>query len=322
MRADRLLTLLLLLQAGGKSRAGDLAAQLGVSVRTVYRDIDALSRAGVPVWAEGGPGGGCQLLEGYRNPLVGVSADEAIALLAASASAALANSAFGQDLAAARLKLLAALPMSSRGDVVAEAAKFHVDAPAWFRAPQPVPHLGLLIQAVRADRRVQLTYAPGGGPRTTNIAEPLGMVSKAGVWYLVGQVNGRRLVYRADRILEAELRNEQFRRSSDFDLVRFWDEWSRDFEASRPKITVTVRIHPALWVILPELFGVAVRSRMEAAALPDEKGWRHIELTFESPAAARTRILGLGPQALVLEPTDIRDAVVAAATQLVELYGR
>jgi predicted DNA-binding transcriptional regulator YafY len=103
-----------------------------VSVRTVYRDIEALSGAGVPVWAEGGPGGGCQLLEGYRNPLVGISADEAIALLAASAPAPLANSAFREDLAGARLKLLAALPTSRRHEVVAEAAKFHVDAPPGF----------------------------------------------------------------------------------------------------------------------------------------------------------------------------------------------
>jgi predicted DNA-binding transcriptional regulator YafY len=169
---------------------------------------------------------------------------------------------------------------------------------------------------------VQLTYAPGDRPRTIRVAEPLGMVSKAGVWYLVGQVNGRRLVYRADRIVQAELLDGQFRRPADFDLVRFWDEWSRDFEASRPKVTATVRIHPALWVTLPEIFGDAVRSRMEAATPPDENAWRQIELSFESLAAAKSRILGLGPQAIVLEPADIREAAVGAAAQVVEMYGR
>src|SRR6202011_5023613 len=181
VRGVRLLALLAMLQARGKCTGKELANELEVSVRTVYRDIEALSAAGVPVWATGGPGGGCQLMEGWRSSLLGISTEEAMALLAAAAPAPLAETSLANDLSAARLKLLAALPAARRAEVAAESARFHVDAPDWFRPLRPAPHLDTIIQAVRADRRLRLVYTTP--PRLE--VEPLGLVAKAGNWYLV-----------------------------------------------------------------------------------------------------------------------------------------
>ena len=165
-RADRLLALLAMLQARGKCTAKELARELEVSVRTVYRDIEALSAAGIPVWATGGPGGGCQLMEGWRSSLLGISTEEAMALLAAAAPAPLADTSLAEDLSAARLKLLAALPAARRAEVAAESARFYVDAPDWFRPLRPAPHLDTIIQSVRAGRRLRLVYhRDGRAPR-------------------------------------------------------------------------------------------------------------------------------------------------------------
>jgi predicted DNA-binding transcriptional regulator YafY len=321
VRADRLLALLAMLQAHGKCTAKELASELEVSVRTVYRDIEALSAAGIPVWGEGGPGGGCQLMEGWRSPLLGISTEEAMALLAVAAPAPLADTSLGEDLAAARLKLLAALPATRRAEVAAESARFHVDAPGWFRPLRPAPHLDTIIRSVRADRRLRLMYQRAGRTPSRFQVEPLGLVTKAGSWYLVAQSQHQIAVYRVDRVVDAELLPERFARPARFQLATFWTEWSREFESSRPSLAVKVRIHPRLWDALPEIFGEPVGARMDAGSAPDATGWRIIELTFESPAAARTRILGLGPEAEVVEPDELREAVRTAAAATAALYG-
>ena len=320
MRADRLLALLLVLQTRGKTTAADLAAELEVSVRTIYRDLEALSAAGVPVWAEGGPGGGCQLMEGYRSPLVGVTAEEAIALLAATSSTPLVDSGLGDDLAAAKLRLLAALPAETRQEVLAAVDRFHIDAPAWFRPALPVPHLASLVHAVRAERRIRLTY-PGRTPGAV-LVDPLGLVAKAGRWYLVGTSKGRHLVYRADRVTKVELLAEGCQRPDGFDLAGFWGNWSEEFESGTHRVAASVRIHPQLWEALPEVFGEAVLAKMEASDEPDETGWRMIDLSFESVPAARTRLLGLGAQVEVISPARVRQAVAAAAAEVALLYRR
>ena len=159
----------------------------------------------------------------------------------------------------------------------------------------------------------------GRAPRRLNV-EPLGLVAKAGNWYVVARSRQRVAVYRVDRIVEAELLPEQFARPVGFELARFWTDWSREFESSRPSLAVKVRIDPGLWDALPQIFGEAVRARMDAGSAPDMNGWRVIELTFESPAAARTRILGLGAEAEVVEPNEIREAVRAAAIATAARY--
>jgi predicted DNA-binding transcriptional regulator YafY len=320
VRADRLLALLAMLQARGKCTAKELASELEVSLRTVYRDTEALSAAGIPVYAAGGPGGGYELMEGWRTSLLGISTEEAMVLLAAAAPAPLANTSLSEDLTSARLKLLAAVPAARRAQVAAESARFHVDAPGWFRPLRPVPHLDTIIRSVRADRLLRLVYRRDGHTPSHLEVEPLGLVTKAGGWYLVALLQDRIAVYRVDRVVDAEVLPERFTRPTTFQLATFWTDWSRKFESSRPSLAVKVRVHPRLWDALPEIFGEAVGARMHAGSAPDGDGWRVIELTFESPAAARTRILGLGPEAEVVEPDEIREAVCAAAAATSALY--
>ncbi|MDT7840400.1 helix-turn-helix transcriptional regulator [Streptomyces justiciae] len=311
MRADRLLSLLLCLQSRGQMTARQLAAELEVSVRTVYRDLEALSAAGVPVVAHGGPGGGCRLMEGWRSPLLGISAEEATALLAVSAGGPLERIALGDALAQARLKLLAALPASGRDDTRAAAARFHLDSQPWFKPAEPVPSLPVLVDAVRRDRRLRLTH----GARTRTV-DPLGLVAKAGVWYLVVASDRGVRAHRAARITGAELLPESFRRPAGFDLADFWTRWTTEFEASLDQLRVTVRLSDAGLAALPAVLGDA---RPAARAVPDERGHR-LDLCFDDPQAACRRLLGFGPEVEVLEPPEVRELVADTARRTAARY--
>jgi len=297
-----------------------MADELEVSVRTVYRDLEVLSGAGVPVYAESGPGGGCQLLDGYRTPLTGLSGDEASALLALGVPAPLRELGLGELLSDARLKLLAALPADRRDDARSAAARFHLDTPAWFRPADDVPHLPKIAEALRDDRRLRITYRPLRGNRSSRTVDPLGLVHKAGQWYLVGRARRGPTVFRVARIDRATMLEERCERPSDFELTDFWRSWSEEFEGSRPRIGVTVRISPGVFHALPEVLGERVKPALEAASEPDSHGWRTVVLTFESRDAARYRLLGFGPEVDVLEPADVRAAVAEAASATARRY--
>ena len=190
MRADRLLSILMILQARGRVTAQQLAEELEVSVRTVYRDMDALSAAGVPVYAERGPGGGCSLLDSYRTTLTGLTRDEVRALFMLSIPAPLAELGVGQELKAALLKLSAALPASRRYDEAHVRQRIHLDSVGWSETVEPVPHLRTVQQAVWEDRKLQLTYRLPFEAQAEWLVEPYGLVAKAGTWYLVCTRNG------------------------------------------------------------------------------------------------------------------------------------
>ncbi|MDQ3448178.1 MAG: WYL domain-containing protein, partial [Chloroflexota bacterium] len=201
MRASRLVNLLLLLQTRGGMTAGQLAGQLEVSVRTVYRDVEALSQAGVPVYAERGPHGGVRLVDGYRTRLTGLNEDEAQALFLSGLPGPAAELGLGTVVAAARLKVLAALPPELRARASRLTQRFHLDAPGWFRPAEPVPHLEALAAAVWEARRVSVAYRR---PDQTveRPLEPLGIVLKAGIWYLVAAAEGQIRSYRVSRVEE------------------------------------------------------------------------------------------------------------------------
>lgn len=287
MRADRLVSLALLLQARGQMSARALAAELEVSLRTVYRDLAALSAAGVPVIAEPWPGGGCRLLDGYRFPLRGLSRDEAEALLVLGVPAVLAELGLGDALSAAHRKISVT---AGAGSGSGEPALVHLDMPRWFHGKEEVPHLRTLAEALRQQRRVRIGYQRGGsGARTTRVVDPFGLVNKAGVWYLVataarddageGGVPGEATVFRAARISEARVLAEPCRRPDGFDLAAFWDDWSDSFVTSRPKVEVLVRASPQAVAAFGEVFGDAVRAALDAAPPADERGWREVTLT-------------------------------------------
>ena len=229
MRAARLVQVLLLLQARGRMTARQLADELEVSSRTIYRDLEALSGAGVPVYAERGAEGGYQLLDGYRTTLTGLTAKEAEALFLSGLPGPAAELGLATAVAAARRKVLAALPAGLREAAAMAQERIHLDASGWFRTPPEHPHLEALASAVWGCRRVSVVYRRGDGTTVERLLAPLGLVLKAGAWYLVAEASGERRAYRVARILQADVTRATFSRPEDFDLARFWPTWVTDF---------------------------------------------------------------------------------------------
>jgi predicted DNA-binding transcriptional regulator YafY len=325
VRADRLLSLVLLLQARGRATTAQvIAAELEVSVRTVYRDLEALVAAGVPVLTESGPGGGCRLMEGYRFPLRGLAPEEAEALLILGVPGVLRELGLDAALDAAQRQIR----VTAGGSDLNRAALVHLDMPRWFGSQEDVPCLRDLARALRSGRRLALGYrAPGNsGDGEARVVGPLGLVNKAGLWYLVaassGEVHDRPAVrvFRVARIVSARPLAEPFDRPAGFELAAFWRQWSAEFEASRPRFSVTLRASPRALAILGEVFGQAAAPALAAARPPDEHGWRVLTLSFEHERAAVHRLAGFGDLVQVLAPAPVRAGLVATARQILGRY--
>jgi predicted DNA-binding transcriptional regulator YafY len=324
MRADRLLSILMLLQARGRMTAQELATELEVSERTIYRDMDALSAAGVPVYAERGPGGGCTLLDRYRTTLTGLNRDEVRALFMLSIPAPLADLGVDQELKAALFKLAAALPASRRRDEALIRQRIHLDSVGWTETREPAPHLHTLQQAVWQDRKLTVLYRLPFQTEARWLVEPYGLVAKATAWHLVCARNQSWRVYRASLVLDARLSEETFQRSPDFDLASFWESWCTDIEENRPCYPVTVRVAPDLIPWLPHYFGEPIREEIARARSrsPGEEHGLIITLPFETLEDARARILGFGRAVEVLEPLALRKSIADYASQIVRLYAQ
>ncbi len=310
----------MLLQTRGKLPAWKLAKELEVSERTIYRDVEALSMAGVPVYAERGPGGGVSLVDSYRTTLTGLTADEAQALFMLNIPAPLFDLGVGQQLKAALLKLVAALPVGRQQDEGRVRQRIHLDASWWFQ-DEPAPLLQKLHQAVWQDRKLEIAYRhEHQNIMTTQVVEPYGLVAKASVWYLVAARQGRLRVYRAGRVVQVRALEECFERSSDFDLAEFWAGWCQAVEHDRPEYPVRVRVSPALAQALPYYFGAGIHTRLAQASPPDEHGWLQLTLIFESLEAARSRLLDFGRAVEVLAPDPLRLSLLDLAEQVVAFY--
>lgn len=320
MRADRLLSLLMLLQARGRMTAEKLAQELEVSVRTIYRDIDALSVAGVPVYAERGIGGGFALLDSYRTTLTGLTHDEVRALFMLSIPAPLTELGVSQELRAALLKLAAALPATRRREEERVRQRIHLDSVWWFQSEEPVPHLQTIQQAVWQDHKLYLTYRLPFETQVQRLVDPYGLVAKAGVWYLVYCRDDHLRAIRVSRVLAAHIADECFERPAGFDLATFWLGWCAAYEENRPYYPVKVRVAPNLVPVLPQCFDDDVREMIANAGSPDSGGWVTLTLPFETLEAARARILGFGRAVEVLEPEVLRKSVIDFATQIVDFY--
>jgi len=316
MRADRLLSLLMLLQTRGTQTAQALAAELEVTERTIYRDVTALSAAGIPVYTERGPGGGIALVEDYRTNLTGLNADEVRALFMLSIPAPLDQLGVGDELRMALLKLSAALPSNRRAEEATARQKIHLDAAWWFQSEEPAPHLKTIQSALWSDRTLDITYHSDFGTPIEMVVAPYGLVAKASIWYLVGARDGHVRVLRISRVLDANIRGEKFEHPPAFDLASFWKSWREEFESSRPQIPVVLRVSPTLSKIL-----TGQGSPFLNAPPPQEAdGWQTITLTFESFEAARAQILGYGGAAEVLEPLALRRNVIDFAQQTLSRY--
>jgi len=321
VRADRLLKLVLLLQTRGRMTAERLAQELEVSVRTIYRDIEALSGAGFPVYAERGVGGGCQLVDGYRTTLTGLSAPEAQALAFAALPGAAAALGVGALAAAAHLKVLTAVSPEARSTLASVQERFHLDPRGWFRTTPPEhPHLPPLARAVWDGCRVRAVYARAKGRAKARVLHPLGLVLKDGIWYLVATDEEAMRTYRVSRFEQVDLLDEPVDRPADFDLGSWWAEWADSFETNLNEYAVTVRVAPAAQPRLGELGDAVRRASKQPAPRRDRDGWERRVLMFERPDWAESILLRLGAGVEVIDPPEMRERLEAAASELFALY--
>ena len=320
MRASRLVNLLLLLQARGGMTGSQLAQELEVSVRTVYRDVEALSEAGVPIYAERGPHGGVRLVDGYRTRLTGLNEDEAQALFLSGLPGPAAELGLGTVVAAARLKVLAALPPELRARASRLTQRFHLDAPGWFRPAEPVPHLETLAAAVWEERRVTVAYR-----RPDRIVDrsldPLGIVLKAGIWYLVATTDGQVRSYRVSRVEGVTVTEERFQRPPHFDLVAFWDEAIAAYQESLPQIEAILRVRSAAIDWLATSIGDPAWATATQQPDPAGEDWVRVMLRVETIESALADLLRLGPRVEVLEPQTLRQALIDEARAVLGAYG-
>ena len=320
MRARRLLSLMLLLQNRGHGTARELADELGVSLRTVYRDIEALSTAGVPIATERGPGGGCRLLNGYRTQLTGLDAGEAEALFLAGLPGPAAELGLGSLLARAERKVLAALPARLRAAASFAHQRFHLDTRGWFHPGSEHPALESLAAAVWSDRRVRFAYERNDGKRVTREADALALGLKTGLWYLVARVEGDVRVYRVQRISEVAVTDTGFTRDPRFDLAGFWASWVTRFEESLSGVEVVVRVAPGAVGWLERLGDPVRRAGAEPPPTTDPDGWQRRRLVFEKLEYAESHLLGFGAAVEVVAPDELRARIAARAAETVALY--
>lgn len=321
VRAARLVRIVLLLQTRGRATADELAAELEVSVRTVYRDLAALGAAGVPVYGERGDGGGYRLVGGYRTTLTGLTSDEAGALLLTGAAAPMVSQlGIGSLLAATRLKLLAAIPPGMRGVATRAEQRFHLDPSTWAHTRGRCQHhLQTVARAVWEDRVLRLEYRAGG--RDTAVrrtVHPLGLVHKTGTWYLVAQHRRSARVYRVDRIARAEASSAPAQRPDGFDLAAFWDAWEREYAAELPSFSAEVRLGPTAQRYRDALGALGPRDVVDERL--DRDGWRRQTLVFDTPAVAAAALLALAPEVEVVAPATLRDDLVGIARRVVERH--
>jgi predicted DNA-binding transcriptional regulator YafY len=322
MRSSRLLSVLLLIQARGRLTAQQLAAELGVSVRTVYRDVQSLSAAGIPLYGEAGHDGGYRLVDGYHTRLTGLTSGEAEALFLAGVPGLAADLGLGAALATTELKLMAALPEELRERAGALRQRFHLDTSGWYATAEATPHLAAVVEAVWNLRRLRIRYRRWAAPReVTRTIEPYGLVCKAGRWYLVaGQAHSIR-TYRVSQILRLAVTEGAFTRPDGFDLAEHWSSYLKEFDARRHRDEATVRMSADLLRRLPDLLEPAVAWTARTTAGPPEPDGRvEVTIPIESTDHATAVLLSLGAEAEILAPPELRRRVAETAAAMAATY--
>ena len=320
MRASRLLSMLLLLQLRGRMTAEALAAEFEVSVRTIYRDADALSATGAPIYADRGPGGGFRLLDGYRTRLTGMTPDEAEAMVFAALPSAASDLGLGSRATAARLKVLAALPAAASDAAQRASDRFFFDPAPWRRDRRgPTVDLRLLAKAVWETRRLRMQYE-SWRQSSERIVEPLGIVLKAGEWYFLAERRGRPAIHKLANAGMLEVLDETFARPVDFDLAAAWRAAVADFEASLRRGKAVLRVKPTALTRL-SLLGDEIAEPV-MAAVPGPDGVRVAVVDIEGADDAAGQLLGFADEIEVISPPELRDALRLRAEAVVALYAR
>ncbi len=318
MRADRLLSIVLLLQTHQQMSSRVLAQRLEVSERTIHRDMEALSYAGIPVIAERGSNGGWSLLGEYRTNLTGLNEDEIQSLFVSQPPKVLADLRLQKASEGALLKLLAALPAIHRRGAERARRRIYVDSAGWTRHDEAVPLLPVLQDAIWHERKLRITYTRGDEcEAVVREIDPLGLVAKGNAWYLVGGVDGELRSYRISRISEAELLDVTSVIPDDFDLADYWEKSAANFKATLPSYVATYRVSPS---VFPRLRFAGRFARVGEVIETDERGWRTVEVRFDVEEMAVEYALGFGPNVEVLEPVALKDKVRSMAQSVLEMY--
>jgi predicted DNA-binding transcriptional regulator YafY len=313
MRASRLLSILILLQLRGRLTAEDLAAEFEVSERTIYRDIDALSMAGVPVYGDRGPGGGFALLEGYQTRLTGLAADEAEAMPMIGMMGPAADLGLGHAASAARNKLLAALPSARQQSADRVAERVHFDAVDWYRAAGPLPHLPAVARAVLDQQRVSMRYESWKDVRDWEV-EPLGLVQKGGIWYLAARGGRKVRIFRLSNMAAVKVLAERFERPDGFNLASWWDAEQARFEAELFSEIAVLRVSPLGAKRLAALSPRGAEAVRGSKAGKD--GWVRLQLAIENSDHGARELLGLGAEVEIISPASLRVRVHMLAAGL------
>jgi len=323
VRASRLVHLLLLLQRRGRMTASELAAELEVSVRTVYRDVEALGASGVPIYGESGPGGGIQLVGGYETRLTGLTGPEATALGLAGIPSAAAELGLGGVLVAAQAKVDAALPPELRTRTVRLRERFLVDVPGWFRAPEPVPMLADLAAALWDGRRIDMEYRRPSGlvPRRV---DPLGLVLKGSAWYLVALARAPDGVrtYRVSRVHAVTILDEAAERPEGFDLAATWAEVGMSFDRALRRFVVRALVDgDQLWRLRHALPEPSATQAIDSAGPPGADGRCEVVVHSESLEVAHDELLRVGAALEVVHPLELRELLAATGRALAARHG-
>lgn len=317
MRADRLLAILLTVQMRGKATARDLAEHLEVSERTIYRDIDALSAAGVPVYAERGPGGGIALLENYQTQLTGLNENEVQALSLFNTQSAMTDLGLSGPLNTAFIKLSAALPQVYRQSLERSRERIYLDPNRWFSVAEDVPHLHIFQTSIWEEKKVRLEYGRDNKTAKTYLLEPYGLVAKTGTWYVVGNTEKGLRSFRISRVQEAGLLDVRFQRPADFDLMGYWHAWVKDYEQNLPRYPVTLRVHPEA---VKHLSHHAIAHDLRLADFYDHIEWREVTVTFETIEHALGILVNVATKVEIVAPPELRERLIETSQGVLELY--
>ncbi len=300
------MALLMLCRSRDRWTAAQLAEELEVSVRTVYRDIAALQATGVPLWTESGPGGGIRILPGWSSRVEALTGDEAAALSLTGVPSAASELGLGAVAMSAQLKVRAALPPELAARAARLEERLHLDLPGWFHRPDPTEHLAEVARAVWSGQRLDLTYRRSDRSVQRRV-DPLGLVLKAGTWYLVAAHRGSIRTYRVGRIVRCSTRDEAATRPADFDLASWWADSSEEFDRSVLRTSCTLRLSRRAQRRLDTATNPSAAQRALAdAGPPDSDGWRTVELGIESDEVACSQLIGLGADVEVVAPPSLR----------------
>ena len=318
MRADRLLSIMLLLQANRQMTSRDLASRLEVSERTIHRDMEALSGAGIPVTAARGSGGGWSLLGDYRTSLTGLNEAEIQSLFLTKPAKLLADLHLEKAADGAMLKLLASLPSTFRRGAERARQRIHVDVSGWSRREEAVPFLPVLQEALWMERKLSIKYERGENcEHVERLISPLGLVAKGSVWYLVGAVDGHVRTYRVSRVAHAEVLDEAAPIPVDFNLAEYWEQSASTLKSSTPNYLASFWVAPS--VVLRLSFAGRF-ARVKETDETDARGWKKVHVGFDVEEMACEYAVSFGPNLEVIEPVTLREKVIAMTQATLKFY--